>query len=160
MNRNPFKDLIFLFSMGSVELNEIEDRIVKSCNNFLWNQRVINHAESIISYCENDNNIRSFFKECELKVKEGKKSCRIVYNTETFNLGEDEFSYVFFFVSDVLNLPIKLSVKIDIFEQVIVFGNITIPSKKEKNKLQKHLETKEGIDLNSSVDLNKQEVIN
>jgi hypothetical protein len=56
--------------MGCVELNEMEERIVKNCNKFLWNQRVVNHAESIISYCEDDNAIKSFFKECELKVKE------------------------------------------------------------------------------------------
>jgi hypothetical protein len=146
--------------MGCVELNEIEEKIVKNCNKFLWNQRVINHAESIISYCDSDERIKDFFKECESKVKDGKKSCRIVYNTETFNFGADEFSYVFFFVSDVLNLPIKLSVKIDIFEQIIVFGNMTLPSKKEKSKLQKHLGSDDGISLNSSIDLNKREVAN
>jgi len=146
--------------MGYIELNDLEQKIISTCNNFLWTQRIVNHAQTILSLAkEEEDTIKKFFEECQNKIKSGNKFCRIVYNNETFNFGGDEFAYIFFFYSEALQIPIKLSVNIDTFEQTIILGNMTIPSKKEERKLEKHLSNNEvSKDLNSSIDLNKQEV--
>ena len=156
--RNAFKSWIELRFMGCVELGEIEAKILSICNNFYWSQRVVNHAQTLLDLSQTDDKIKLFFSECENKVKSGTKGCRIAFNNETYNFGGDEFAYIFFFYSDVLSIPIKLSVNIDTFEQTIVFGNMTLPTKKEEKKLEKHLNNEQGISLNNSIDLNKQEV--
>lgn len=159
MYRNAFKSWIELRFMGCVELGEIEAKILSICSTFYWSQRVVNHTQTLLDLIEVDEDIKKFFIECENKVKSGAKSCRITFNNETFNFGGDEFAYIFFFYSDVLNVPIKLSVNIDTFEQTIVFGNITLPTKKEEKKLEKHLNNEPSIDLNITKDLNNQEVM-
>ena len=77
-----------------------------------WNQKNINHAMNIINCCENDTEIISFFKECEERLKDP-KYCRTIWNNEVFNFSGAEYAYICFFPSKVLDIAIKLSMRID-----------------------------------------------
>jgi len=125
--------------MGSIELPPLARKIIPNCK-FRWSQKVINNVTNIISYCEDKEKIKNFIQECEGKIKNMDKECRIAWNTEIHRFGGDEFAYVWFFYSDIFQTPIKLSLKIEELSQYIFIGNIDIANKREERKLVKHLE--------------------
>lgn len=146
--------------MGCVELSEIEKKTVPNCK-FLWSQSIDNQAERILRDCETPEKVNEFFDECERKIKNIDKDCRIIWNGEVHSFGGDEFAYIWFLYSDLLSSAIKISVNIDIFEKIIVIGNMTIADKNEEKRLEQHLESLTKVEstqtLNTTKALNNQE---
>lgn len=126
--------------MGSVELGELEKKVIPNCR-IMWSQKVINHSKRIIEDCDTNPKILKFFEECEEKIKNINKEARIVWNTEIQRFGGDEFEYVWFIFSKCLNVPIKMSLKLETLSQIIIVGNMEIASIKNGKKLEKHLNT-------------------
>jgi hypothetical protein len=125
--------------MGAVELSPLESKSLEK-GNVIWTQRVLNHAIRIIADCKADKDIEKFFCECEDKIKYPQANCRTIWNTRIQSFGGDEFGYVFFFYSDVIDSAIKASVKVDILGNSIGIGNMEIADIKETVKLEKELE--------------------
>lgn len=140
--------------MSSVELTEIEKKVIPNCK-FFWSQRVTNQAQRIITDCDTEEKRKQFFDECQSKIKNGDKNCRIIWNNEVQKFGGDEFGYIWFFYSEMIDSPIKISVKINVFEQTVFIGNIDIADKREELKLDKHLSS---TSLNNPKAINSQEV--
>ena len=71
-------------------------------------------------------------------------------------------SQVFF--SEKLDSPIKVSFKIDTFEEFIVIGHMDVANKKEEKKLNKEIKSKDidsrDVYNNDTIDLNKTESLN
>ncbi|MEK6885914.1 MAG: hypothetical protein AABX17_03035 [Nanoarchaeota archaeon] len=134
--------------MGSVEINEVEKKVLANCS-FLWSQNVANQSVKILEVCKTKEDVASFFKECENNIRNLYERCRIIWNGHTQSFGGDEFGYIVYFYSDILLRPIKVSMKIDTFEQVVIIGNLDIANSKEEKKLAK--------DLNITKPLNTQE---
>ncbi len=126
--------------MASIELPDLERKILPECN-FLWKQTVTNHSLEIIELCGTDLNISEFFKECQQKIIKGDKEAKILWNNEIQKFRGDEFGYVWLFFSDILKTPIKITLKIDVMEKVVIIGSIDIASRKEEKKINKHLNT-------------------
>lgn len=125
--------------MGQVELSDIEKKILPSCK-VQWHQRIANHAKRIIEDCKTEARVEAFFIECEQNMKTPDR-CRIVYNNEVHKFGGVEFSYIWFFLSTTLGVPIKISVRVDHFDEIICVGHMDIATKKEQSKLTKELNT-------------------
>lgn len=138
--------------MSSVELLEIEVKIIQNCKDFLWEQNALNYSKRILEDCETLEEIKSFLEDCENNIKGVYKTCKISWNNETRRFSGDEFGYIFYFYSNILSSPIKLAVKIDIFDSTIVIGNIEIASKKEEKKLRRDLE-KQIVQVEKTTDL-------
>lgn len=119
-------------------MSEVEKKTIPNCS-FLWSQSVVNHARRILEECDTEDDVLAFFEECEGKIKNMDKDCRIVWNTEPHSFGGEDFAYIWFLYSDKLSSAIKISVNINVFDKTIVIGNITIASKKEERKLERHL---------------------
>lgn len=136
--------------MSSIELPELEKKVTPKCN-FLWSQKILNISERLLKLCENKE-ILEFFKECEVKVRKLDKESKIAYNTEIQKFGGDEFGYLWFFYSDFLDTPVKMALKIEVFEKTIIVGKMDIPSNKETKKIAKHLNTPE---LSQNGEVNK-----
>lgn len=128
--------------MSSVELSNLEKKSLESSSIF-WTQRVLNHATKIIEGCETDDEIDDFFGECETKIRDPTNHCRITWNIEIQRFGGDEFNYVLYFHSDIIKLPIKVSIKLIPLDQTIAVGNMEIANRRDKRKLDKHLNTRE-----------------
>ena len=124
--------------MGSVELTEVERRILPKCI-FYWSQSVVNQSIRILETCNTKEDVSYFLKECEGNIRGLDEKCRIIWNSHIQSFGGDEYAYLIYFYSDKLSSPIKVSLRIDTFEQTIVVGNIEIADKKEAKKLDKHL---------------------
>jgi len=136
--------------MGSVDINEVEKRVLANCS-FLWSQNIVNQSVKILKICSTKEEVSIFFKECENNIRHLYEKCRIVWNGHIQSFGGDEFGYIVYFYSDALSIPIKVSMKIDTFEQIVIIGNLDIANPKEEKKLSK--------DLNIPTTLNKQEEI-
>lgn len=124
--------------MGSVEINEVEKKVLVN-SNFFWSQTVVNQSMRILNICKDKKDVTLFFAECENNIRSLYDKCRIVWNTHVQSFGGDEFGYIVYFYSDILSLPIKISMKINTFEQVIIIGNLDIATPKEEKKLAKDL---------------------
>ncbi|MCK5449372.1 hypothetical protein KAI32_00745 [Candidatus Pacearchaeota archaeon] len=127
--------------MTSVSLVEIEKKVLPHCN-FIWNQKVTNQTSRIISICETEKDILEFFLECEKTILDLENTCKVMWN-QSSTFGSDEFGYLILFYSDKLEVPIKMSIKIDTFDQTIVVGNMDIANHKDEKKLIKEVGAKD-----------------
>jgi hypothetical protein len=125
-------------NMGSMDLSEFNKDLLANCK-CVWTQRIITNAKRITSVCDSPQKVKEFFDECEKKIRDPWKYCRISWNTQIHKFDGDEFSYVLYFSSEVLNSTIKLAVEIDSLEATMVLGRMEIASPKEERKLERHL---------------------
>ena len=131
--------------MASIELGDLEKKVIPNCK-FIWSQKIINHAQSIIASCDTDIKIGDFFNECETKIKSLDKEAKIAWNNEIQRFGGDEFAYVWMIFSTCLHAPIKMSIKLETLSQIIIVGNIEIANVKNGKKIEKHLNTPKPIE--------------
>ena len=117
--------------MGSIELNEIQKRVLPNCK-FKWHQRVVNQSPKILDKCPTKIDIDFFLRECESNIKNLENKCRITFNAQIQSFSGDEYSYIVYFYSEKLSVTIKVAINIDVFEQVIVVGNMDIATIRRK----------------------------
>jgi len=129
--------------MSSLNLPELEKKIIPKCR-FIWSQKVLNVSQRIISLCEDEKQVFTFLKECEEKVKKLDTESRISYNTEIQNFSGDEYYYLWYFYSNTLDIPVKLALKVEVLEEVVIVGKMDLPDRKEQRKLAKHLYSPNG----------------
>lgn len=125
-----------------------EKEILPQCS-FHWHQKIINKSKNILDLCDDDAKIKQLFEECVNHIK-NPESSKVTWNGEIQEFDGNEFPYIWFFNSKVLEVTIKMCVKIDVIERVVFIGKMDLPTKKEEQKLEKHLKKqvleKEGGD--------------
>jgi len=121
--------------MASVQLSRVELGILQE-GNFIWDAGILMTSRKVLDKCKEKKDIQEFIEECENNIKEPSK-CKIIYNGEVYNFGGDKFSYIWFFKSEKLQSVVKIALKIDL-DNTIVIGYMNFPSEREEKKYHAH----------------------
>ena len=119
-----------------IQLSPFEQKIVADCD-VLFCAGIWRDAKNIISLCDTQTKRSALVEEIKTTIR-NPSLMKLTWNGEIFNFGGSDFGYVGYFKYDVIDAIIKMAFRISPDERQVIVGIITIATRKEAHKFQKH----------------------
>ncbi len=122
--------------MSTIQLSSFEKKIMPECS-ILFCTGIWRSAKKTIEICNTSEKRRSLFEEVKTNIY-NPSLMKLTWNGEVFNFGGDEFGYVGYFKSNIINAILKLAFRISPNDREITIGFISIATVKEGRRYLKH----------------------